>query len=134
MSLNFSIAAVLDASAVLAYLQNEPGHQIVEEALRAEAVTSAVNLSEVCTKMVATGQKAEPVVSRLLALGLHIQPFFEEDAITAASICPEFGTFFRRQSLSGLGIAPKTVDYNYRSSLGKFRCGSGSASNPIAPC
>ena len=45
-------AILLDASAVLALLQGEPGHELVREALRGEdcAITAA-NLAEVAGKL-----------------------------------------------------------------------------------
>ena len=49
---------VLDASALLALLQNEPGSDAVAAVLP-HAVLSAVNLSEVVAKMVERGVSAE---------------------------------------------------------------------------
>ena len=89
MSQNDSLKAVLDASAVLAYLKQEPGYEIVQSALENGAAISTVNLSEVGTKVLAMGQLFDPVVTRLLALGLFPQPFSEEDALTAASLSPK---------------------------------------------
>ena len=46
------MSVVLDASALLAYLHDEPGSATVEEVL-SEAVISAVNLAEVIQKAIA---------------------------------------------------------------------------------
>jgi ribonuclease VapC len=46
---------VLDASAVLAYLQQEMGYEKVREALEAGAVVSTVNLAEVYAKVIDKG-------------------------------------------------------------------------------
>lgn len=53
--------AVLDASAVLADLRNEPGAEVVRSVLR-NSVISTVNLAEVITKLIeygATGAEAQ---------------------------------------------------------------------------
>ena len=44
-------SAILDASALLALAQQEPGHEQVEEAVIGGAVIGAVNLSEVVAKL-----------------------------------------------------------------------------------
>lgn len=78
--------AVLDASAVLVYLKQEPGHEPVRDAIHKGASISTVNFSEVLTKVIEKGANPNEVASRLLALGLFPQPFTEEDARQAASI------------------------------------------------
>lgn len=50
--------AVLDSSAVLAFLQNEPGREVVEPLL-CVSVISSVNLAEVVTKLIDRGSPAE---------------------------------------------------------------------------
>ena len=47
--------SVLDASAVLAFLNDEPGSSVVESALDSGAVISAANWSEVAQKVTAAG-------------------------------------------------------------------------------
>jgi PIN domain nuclease of toxin-antitoxin system len=46
---------VLDASAILAVLQNEPGNEVLTDEVLAESMASAVNLAEVQTSMVRRG-------------------------------------------------------------------------------
>lgn len=65
---------LLDASALLAYLQREPGFEAVREALREGAAISAVNLAEVAGKLKARGKDPERIVRRLLAMGLGSCP------------------------------------------------------------
>lgn len=60
------MSAVLDASAILAYLGGEPGAEITEEALTSGAGCSSVNWSEVAQKVRAAGGDW-PVASALLA-------------------------------------------------------------------
>jgi PIN domain nuclease of toxin-antitoxin system len=76
---------VLDASAVLALLQREPGHQRVEKML-VEAGISAVNLCEVASKLAAKGLEEAIVRPELLALGLEVIPCDEAVAFRAARI------------------------------------------------
>jgi PIN domain nuclease of toxin-antitoxin system len=61
----------LDASAVLALLYQEPGHEAVLEALDGAAL-SAVNLAEVVTKLVDNGDTEDAVRSSLGKLPIRI--------------------------------------------------------------
>jgi len=76
---------VLDASALLCLLQEEPGAERVARALRA-AVIGAVNYSEVVGKLVESGLD-EPTVDRLTdALQLKVIPFDRTQARLAGSL------------------------------------------------
>ncbi len=77
---------VLDASAVLAYLQKEAGMDAVRKALRAGSTINTVNLAEVCAKLKGRGLEPRPVVERLKALGLEVTVFSEEDAMVSGEI------------------------------------------------
>ena len=79
---------LLDASALLAYLQREPGFEAVREALRERAAISAVNLAEVAGKLKARGKDPERIVRRLLAMGLEVLPFTLEEALEAGALDP----------------------------------------------
>ncbi len=79
---------LLDASALLAYLQREPGFEVVREALREGAAISAVNLAEVAGKLKARGKDPERIVRRLLAMGLEVLPFTLEEALEAGALDP----------------------------------------------
>ncbi|BBM68884.1 type II toxin-antitoxin system VapC family toxin [Rhodothermus marinus] len=76
---------VLDASALLAWLHDEPGGDQVE-ALLEVAVMSAVNWSEVLQKSLARGVAVEGLREDLEALGLQIEPFIIRDAEIAAGL------------------------------------------------
>jgi PIN domain nuclease of toxin-antitoxin system len=76
-------AAVLDSSAVLAWLQGEDGADVVEPLVEG-GVISAVNWSEVLQKTLAAGLDAEAVGGQLKALGLRVEPVTEADALPAA--------------------------------------------------
>ena len=81
-------AVVLDASAVLAYLQRETGFEKVSDALAEGAAISSVNLAEVLSKVSAKGKDSHGVASRLQALGLEVVAFSEEDAHGVAKLYP----------------------------------------------
>ena len=80
--------AVLDSSAVLAYLKQERGYEKVCEAIKIGASMSTVNFSEVLAKIIEKGVEMDEVTSRLFALGLATQPFTEADARQSAQIYP----------------------------------------------
>jgi PIN domain nuclease of toxin-antitoxin system len=82
------VHAVLDSSAVLAYLKQEQGYTLVREAIQKGASISTVNFSEVLTKVVEKGADSDKIATQLLALGLVPQPFTEADARQAAQIYP----------------------------------------------
>jgi PIN domain nuclease of toxin-antitoxin system len=73
---------VIDASALLALLNDEPGADVVAEALP-EGVISAVNLSEVVAKLCDAGMPEKAIHHALQPLGIEIVPFDEEQAYQA---------------------------------------------------
>lgn len=79
---------VLDASALLALLNDEPGADMAAEALDGEPVMSAVNLSEVVAKLVDAGIEAGEVRSLLDGLQIEVVAFDEESAFEAGSLRP----------------------------------------------
>ena len=76
---------VLDASALLAYLQRERGYLLVEPVLEAAAM-SAVNLSEVLQKSAAAGVSTAGLEADLQAVGLRFYAFDTEDSACAAAL------------------------------------------------
>jgi ribonuclease VapC len=70
---------VLDSSAVLALLWDEPGHEIVAEALH-DAIVSAVNVAEVASKLAERGMGKEDVRARFRSLGAKIIAFDDGQA------------------------------------------------------
>jgi ribonuclease VapC len=77
--------AVLDASALLAWLTQERGAEVVGEYLP-RAVISAVNLSEVLYRGQARGLSVAALPARLGHLGLRVEPFTATDALLATEI------------------------------------------------
>ncbi len=76
---------VVDASAVLALLQGEPFTKVDAE-LIVDAWISAVNLSEVLTKLRSGGLTEEEALQATSALTLRITPFDETHALAAARL------------------------------------------------
>lgn len=89
------IDCVLDASALLAWLNTENGAEVVEPLLDA-SVISTVNLSETIQKSLVGGANVDGLIEDLQALGLQTISFTTEDADAAAKLWP--GT--RRLGLS----------------------------------
>lgn len=79
------MTVVLDASALLGFLQSEPGGDQVEAVL-SEAVISSVNWSEVVQKSVAADVLIDGMREDLEALGAKILPFTAEEAEIAGQL------------------------------------------------
>jgi PIN domain nuclease of toxin-antitoxin system len=86
---------VLDASALLALLNREPGAELVAAALSGAAV-SALNLSEVVAKLSDAGMPEGAIREALQGLPLDIIPFELEQAYEAG---------FLRPSTKGVGLS-----------------------------
>lgn len=76
---------VLDASAVLALLNQEPGADQVE-ALLADSLISTVNAAEVLTKLVDAGMPDDEALESLELLGLDIVDFDLQLAVQSAAL------------------------------------------------
>lgn len=79
------MTVVLDASAMLALLQAEPGSERVAQALPGAAMSLA-NLAEVAAKQVDIGLDATELVGRVEALGIRPYEVTHEDVATQARI------------------------------------------------
>ena len=93
------MSAVLDASALLAYLQREPGHDRVAAVL-AQSVISAVNWTEVIGKTHSAGLQTEDLLDSLASLGLTVEPFSSTQAELA-------GRLLERTRPLGLSLADR---------------------------
>ncbi|MGR7028191.1 PIN domain-containing protein [Geodermatophilus sp. URMC 62] len=90
---------VLDASACLALLNDEPGGDVVaQRAASDDATISAVNYAEVLQKAARIGVLAERVDATLDDFGITVTPFSRLDARLSAS-------FYRHRS--GLSLADR---------------------------
>jgi ribonuclease VapC len=89
---------LLDASALLALLHDEPGGSSVEQCLH-EAAILAVNLEEVAGTLIREGMPAAAVELAVAPLALPVEPFTEEMAWRAAQA--------RLRLPAGLGLADR---------------------------
>lgn len=92
------MSAVIDASALLAFLQGEPGADLVETRLAEGAVCGAANWSEVAQKVLGAGRDWDLARALLLSYDLDVEPVTIDDAETAAR---------RWQPREGLSLADR---------------------------
>jgi ribonuclease VapC len=93
------VSVVLDTSAVLAMLWNEPGGARVEASL-GEAVISTVNLTELVAKLVDRGGPEDGVREVVGRLGIETVAFDAEQAMEA-------GLMRRNTRAAGLSIGDR---------------------------
>ena len=89
------MTVVLDASALLAYLRQEPGAEVVDGVL-ADARMTSVNWAEVVQKSLSAGVDVEGMREDLRALGVRVEPFLPEDGERAGRLW----SLTRQQGLS----------------------------------
>lgn len=76
---------VFDASALLAFLQGEPGADVVEAALADGGHCGAANWSEIAQKVRAHGRDWDSARALLGAFGVRVEPVSVPDAEWAAA-------------------------------------------------
>ena len=86
---------VLDSSAVLALMLDEPGAATVRAYLR-DGVIGAANLAEVLSKLVDRGMPVHEAAEAVAILGLQVAPMTE----TQARVCAELRPTTRSAGLS----------------------------------
>ena len=79
------MSVVLDASAVLVLLLDEPGAEVVAPVL-SEAVLSAVNLAEVLSKLTDRGADVSRLAEDLASAGVLVEPMTAADAAHVAEL------------------------------------------------
>jgi PIN domain nuclease of toxin-antitoxin system len=87
------LALVLDTSALLAYLRDEPGAELVAKAIADGVIISTVNLAEVFSRSADRGADPAKIANTLTQSGLlegaiTIEPFTTADAIDTARLRP----------------------------------------------
>ena len=127
------MTVVLDAFALLAYLRQEPGGEMVDGVL-AESVMSSVNWAEVVQKSISAGVEVEVegMLEDLQALGMKVEPFLPVDGAmvgTAVGTNAAAGVVAGRSHLPELGVAFGADGAQLRSGLGSaaFGCGDSAA-------
>ncbi len=101
---------ILDASALLALLQDEPGADKVQAVLH-RAVISAVNWSEVVQKLSVHDPDVANIRPELELTGLRIMPFTVEQAEICADLWAQakpFGLSFADRACLATGIERNT--------------------------
>ena len=96
--------AVLDASAVLAWLQEEPGADVVD-AVMDEAAISAVNAAEVLHKLIKKGMASPEAQQVFDQLCLPVLDFTERMSRDAAKLSHHTGLSLGDRACLATGIA-----------------------------
>ena len=105
---------VLDASALLAVLNDEPGAETLTPQLLNSASCSTVNLAEVQTKLVNYGIDPVDAWEAALSPVAEVVPFTEEQARIAGSLVVQtrsLGLSLGDRACLALGIATKAPVY-----------------------
>ncbi len=101
---------VVDASAVLAAIQNEQGGEYVKKHID-QCVISSVNWSEVLQKLSRSGSEVDKIDAYLMALGLSVVDFTEKDGKICASLwasCKSLGLSLADRACLATGLRLKT--------------------------
>jgi ribonuclease VapC len=93
------IKCVLDASAILAYLEGEAGSPDVEKLLD-EAAVSAVNIAEVASRLAERGAPDDKIRQTIQALGFEVTPCDE-------TIAYQIGDLRRSTKTLGLSLGDR---------------------------
>ena len=100
---------VVDASAVLAFVNNEPGSEAVESVLD-NAIISTVNLAEVGAKLVDKGMTVEEARQVRTSLGLQVRDFDEslaEESVRLRSVTKSKGLSLGDRACLALAVLEK---------------------------
>jgi ribonuclease VapC len=117
---------VLDASAILAVLHQERGHEKLTPALLSNAVASTVNLAEVQCKLVIRGVAPDDAWQAVLSLVREVVPFSPEHARLAGDLAAKtrpLGLSLGDRACLALGLASKAAIYTADSSWSKLKLG-----------
>jgi ribonuclease VapC len=105
---------VLDASAILALIQNERGAEKLTDELMDQAVASTVNLAEVQSKLIKKKYDSEEAWETALSLVTAAEPYTSEQARIAGDLIVEtekYGLSLGDRSCLALAIALKAPVY-----------------------
>jgi ribonuclease VapC len=105
---------VLDASAVLVLLNNEPGAGRLTPELLSDAVCSTINLAEVHTKLVSAGEDPDEAWEDAMSPIRDAVPFAEEHARLAGSLVSQtraLGLSLGDRACLALGMVLKAPVY-----------------------
>ncbi len=105
---------VLDASAILAVVQHEPGQEKLTDEVMGNAVASTVNLAEVQSKLVKNGYGTDQAWADALELVTAAEPFTSEQARIAGDLIAKtekYGLSLGDRCCLALAIALKAPVY-----------------------
>jgi PIN domain nuclease of toxin-antitoxin system len=105
---------VLDASALLAVLNREPGAEKITPRLLSGATSSSVNLAEVQSKLVSRGIKPDEAWEATISPIREASAFTDDQAKIAGSLIAQtsaFGLSLGDRACLALGIALKAPVY-----------------------
>jgi ribonuclease VapC len=117
---------VLDASAVLAVLLQEPGSEKLTPEILSDAATSTVNLAEVHGKLVSRGLPPDDAWEAALSPISELVPFTDEHARLAGDLVAKtraLGLSLGDRACLALGLALKAPVYTADRSWNKVRAG-----------
>ncbi|HZB87670.1 MAG TPA: type II toxin-antitoxin system VapC family toxin [Terracidiphilus sp.] len=106
--------AVLDASAILALLQEEPGGEKLTDSLLADSLASVVNLAEVQSKLVLKGLNQDEAWDHATSVAASAETFTEEQAQIAGGLIAKtqaYGLSLGDRACLALAIARKAEVY-----------------------
>jgi ribonuclease VapC len=118
--------SVLDASAILALLFNEPGSEILTDELLAESAVSSVNLAEVQSAIVRRGVAGADAWKRAIAATGEIFPFTRDQARVAGDLVAEtrvLGLSLGDRACLALALEVKAPVYTADRSWKKLKVG-----------
>lgn len=119
-------SVVLDASAILALINREPGSDKLTPRLLANAVCSTVNLAEVQTKLVSNGWSPEDAWEDATSPIREAIFFTDEHAKIAGSLVAltqPLGLSLGDRSCLALGISLKAAVYTAEKTWNKLKLG-----------
>jgi len=119
-------SVVLDASAILALINGEPGSDKLTPKLLADAVCSTVNLAEVQTKLVSKGWSPEEAWEDATSPIREAIFFTDEHAKIAGSLVAltqPFGLSLGDRACLALGISLKAPVYTAEKSWNRLKMG-----------
>ena len=117
---------VLDASAILAIINQEPGVDKLTPELLANAICSTVNLAEVQAKLVGRGWSPDEAWEDATSPVREAVPFLEEHAKIAGSLVAltrHLGLSLGDRACIALGISRKTPIYTAEKVWSKLKLG-----------
>lgn len=117
---------ILDASAILAFLQGEPGAKRVADCLPRSAV-SAVNIAEVATRLIDRGMPGAEVRRVIESLRMEVVPFDADLAFATAFLrdgTKPFGLSLGDRACLALAAREKTIALTADTAWAKLSAGA----------